>query len=115
MPFVFLLIFALLNFQAVWPEADWLDWHVGLVAPWAMVLGFWLVADWRTRQFCRRLARSPEDYAWLWRHYVQQRRRLTILLTACYLAVLYGLGWGYFAQQCTKEMRVAMLTSGTTV
>lgn len=110
MPFVFLLIFALLSFQVAWPEADWLDWDVRLLAPWAMALGFWLLADWRTAQFCRQLAHSPGDYAWLWRRYLHQRRRQTLLLTGCYLAVLYGLGWGYLAQQCARDLGVPILT-----
>ncbi len=110
MPFVFLLIFALLSFQAAWPEADWLDWDLRLIAPWAMVLGFWLLADRRTTQFCRQVARSPGDHAWLWRRCEHQRRQLTLLLTGCYLAVLYGLGWGYLAKQCAKELGVTMLT-----
>jgi STE24 endopeptidase len=110
MPFVFLLLFALLSFQVAWPEADWLDWYFRLAAPWAMADGFWLLAVWRTHLFRRQLARNPGEYARLWRRYLQQRRRLTLLLTACYLGVLYGLGWGHLAQQWAADTGLAILT-----
>ena len=110
MPFVFLLIFALLNFQATWPEADWLNWYVRVLAPWAMALAFWLLAAWCTSLFCRRVARSIGGFGSLWRSYLHQRRRLMLALIVCYLAVLYGLGWGFVAQQCAREMGLTLLT-----
>jgi STE24 endopeptidase len=110
MPFLFLLLFALLSFQVTWPEADWLDWYFRVAAPWAMADGFWLLAVWRTHQFRRQLARHPGEYARLWRRYLHQRRRLTLLLTACYLGVLYGLGWGHLAQQWAADTGLAILT-----
>jgi STE24 endopeptidase len=115
MPFVFLLVFALVSFQGRWPDPPaWLGFGpgfcVGLFAPLAMVTCFWLLAAWRTQRFCRRLAAAPSEHAWLWRHYLNSRRRETLLLTACYLGVLFGLGWGFVGKEWAAEMNLTALT-----
>ena len=47
MPFVYLLVFALISFQTAWPPAAWLDPQVSLAAPWVLALVFWLLAGWQ--------------------------------------------------------------------
>jgi STE24 endopeptidase len=109
MPFVFLLVFALISFQAAWPTADWLDPYACLAAPWVLVLVCWLLAGWHARQFCRQLARHPSEHAWLWRRYVHTRRRQTLLATAGFLVLLFALGWGDFVRQGTQDTSLAAL------
>jgi Zn-dependent protease with chaperone function len=110
MPFVFLLVFALISFQASWPPAEWLDIDVSLAAPFALAFVCWLVAGCSAWQFRRQLARRPGEHAWLWRCHLRTRRRLTLLWTAAYLAVLFGLGWGWLAQECARVVGVPGLT-----
>ena len=96
MPFVFLLVFALISFQTVWPgppaeilsEPDWLSGYiyVSLLAPCAIVLGFWAISIWRVHRFDRQLARFPEEHGKLWRRFHRDNRRQILLLTACYSA-----------------------------
>ena len=120
MPFVFLLVFALISFQTVWPgppaeilsEPDWLSGYiyVSLLAPCAIVLGFWAISIWRVHRFDRQLARYPEEHGKLWRRFHRDNRRQILLLTACYLGVLFGLGWGFAAEACAKAWGVAWMT-----
>ncbi len=115
MPFVFLLVFALISFQARWPEPpQWFGscdgFWVGFLAPWTMVAVFGLLAGWRSHQFCSQLGRYSLDHATLWRRFLRSRRRQTLLLTACYLGILFGLGWGYVCVEWVKEMRLTALT-----
>src|SRR5437763_1253 len=112
MPFLFLLIFALLSVQGRWPEPPpWLGDYGALLAPWVMAACFWLLAVARTRRFCRQLLRHTEDYGLLWRQYQRGNRRQVLLLTACYLGALFGLGWGHIAQQCAAVQGLAALTA----
>jgi STE24 endopeptidase len=104
MPFVFLLVFALISFQGRWPEPpEWLDTGAALVAPWALAAIFWFLAAGLARRFCRQVARYPSDQGVLWRQFQRLKRRHLILLTACYLGVLFGLGSGYAAQVGARE------------
>jgi Zn-dependent protease with chaperone function len=114
MPFVFLLVFALISFQSRWPEPpDWLGrnagFYIGIGAPFALIALFALLTAWRTRRYCRQLKLFPSDHAWLWRSFIHSRRRQTTLLTACYLGILFGLGWGYAGQEWAAEMGVDSL------
>jgi Zn-dependent protease with chaperone function len=115
MPFVFLLVFALVSFQGRWPDPpQWfgpgVGFYLGLFAPLTMVTLFWLMAAWRTHQFCCRLSEHPTEHAWLWRRFLNIRRRQTLLLTACYLGVLFGLGWGFVGKEWASEMHLTALT-----
>jgi STE24 endopeptidase len=111
MPFVFLLVFALISFQGRWPEPPAvLSEPAAVLAPWALVLVFWLLAAWRTQQFCSGAALDHADHGALWRRFAQARRRQTLALTACYLGVLFGLGWGYVVKDYCDPRGLGALT-----
>jgi Zn-dependent protease with chaperone function len=110
MPFVFLLVFALISFQGRWPEADWLGFYGSLLAPWVLVSVFWVLAAWQTHRFTWQLVRHPAEHGLLWRQLLRDRRRLLLALTACYLGVLFGFGWGYVARECAEQLNVLPLT-----
>ncbi len=110
MPFVYLLVFALISFQGAWPDTTWLGFYGSLLAPWLMVVAFWLLAGWSSHRFRTALARQPAEHARLWNRLLRIRRRQALLLTTCYLVVLFGLGWGYAARECAETLRLASLT-----
>jgi Zn-dependent protease with chaperone function len=115
MPFVFLLIFALISFQGRWPDPPhWFGsatgFFIGICSPLAVIALAALVTLWRTRRYCTQLVRHPMEHAWLWRRFTHARRRHTLLLTVGYLAALFGLGWGYAGQEWAAEMGVLALT-----
>src|SRR4051794_17754917 len=100
MPFVFLLLFALLSFQGTWPEPpDWLGSEGALAAPAVLVALAWLLAGRRAHRFAAELARDPDCHADLWRDYLRGRRRHTFAVVVGYLAVLFYFGWGHAARE----------------
>src|ERR1043166_4796448 len=96
MPFVFLLLFALICLQSPWPEPP--EW---LTAPGcAMIVGTMVVASWLTawliaRVLAWQMARDPERRSSLLRSYGRWRRRHLIALLAAYFTCIYWLGWGH--------------------
>src|SRR5262249_36536887 len=119
MPFVFLLLFALVSFQSAWPappediirNRDWLTAYAygSLLIPVAMLAGFWAFSVWRVERFRGALMRRPEEHGKLWRQFHRDNRRQILLLTGCYLAVLFGAGWGWSVEACTRGWGVAWM------
>src|ERR1043166_9324410 len=106
MPFVFLLVFALISFQTAWPAipVDVRDEptftvyaYASLLAPVALLAGFWGVSMVRVERFQSLLARYPNEHSKLWRRFHRDNRRQILLLTGGYLAVLFGAAGGAFA------------------
>src|SRR5438876_10936872 len=95
MPFVFLLLFALICLQTQWPERpSWLTDEGCAMLVGTLVLASWLSAWLITKFLCWKMARHPEQRPSILRRYTRWRRHHFIVLLAAYLVVLYGLGWG---------------------
>jgi STE24 endopeptidase len=111
MPFVYLLVFALISFQGgAWPtRPEWLDAYGIALAPWTMAAVFCLLSAWRVHYICRQLGRQTANHGLMWRRYQRGNRRQVLLLTACYLSVLY-LGWGQLVQNAGRAMELTALT-----
>src|SRR6516225_6682347 len=119
MPFVFLLVFALISFQTVWPEPPSVVRGepsitvyslVSVLAPWLTVIVFVALSAWRVHKVNGLLARHPEEHSQIWRQFHRGNRRQILLLTACYVGVLYALGWGWATQECAKAWGMAWMT-----
>lgn len=111
MPFVFLLLFALLSLQTKWPEPPpGLDAAGSLLLAVGLLVGSWLVAGWRTALLCRQLDREPLQYACLWQRFSRFRRKHLTALAACYLIILFGLGWGHAARQLSDASGLIALS-----
>lgn len=95
MPFVFLLMFALVCLQTQWPRPPaWLT-----PAGCAMLVGTlaatsWLTAGLIAKVLSWQMTRQPERRSPILRRYNQCRRYHFIALLAAYLGLLYLLGWG---------------------
>ena len=104
MPFVFLLLFALICLQSPWPEPP--DW---LTAPGcAMIVGTIMLASWLTawlisRVLAWQMIRDPDRRIGILRGYGRWRRWHLIGLLAAYLASLYWLGWGHVVIDAWKS------------
>src|SRR5262245_42524892 len=72
------------------------DSALGTAAVLAALAASAAYLSWTTR---RRLARSPERYAEIALRFGRGRHRHTLLLAGAYVAILYGLGWGWAVQQ----------------
>ena len=96
MPFIYLLLFALVCLQTTWPaQPDWLLTGAGsVILAGAIVILSWLIADLISRGLTRQMTRHPEQRGSLLRSYGRWRRRHFIGLLLSYLACLYLLGWG---------------------
>ena len=95
MPFIFLLLFALVCLQTHWPDPpSWLtDQGCGMIVA-TMALASWLGAGLIAQALCWQMTRYPEQRTSILRRYAQWRRRHFIALLGAYLASLYLLGWG---------------------
>jgi Zn-dependent protease with chaperone function len=99
MPFVYLLLFALLILQPKWPEPPpWLDPVTAALLPWALAVGAWLAATRRAHRFARRLALHPHEHGGLWVVFCRHRRRHFLLVTTGFVLLLYFFGWGFVAR-----------------
>jgi STE24 endopeptidase len=95
MPFVFLLLFALICLQPSWPR--WFDWpSTGGCAILAgtLVAASWLSAGLMARTLAWQMARAPEWRGTLMRRYHRFRRWHFIGLLVAYIALLYPLAMG---------------------
>lgn len=104
MPFIYLLLFALICLQTQWPSRpDWLT-SVGC----AMLVGTLMLASWLSAGLIGevlgwQLTRHPEQRSLVLRRYNRWRRFHFIALLAIYLAVLYLLGWGHVLADFLKD------------
>jgi hypothetical protein len=88
MPFIFLLLFALvcLQSQSGWPEPpSWLEPQGCALIAGTMVLTSWLSADLIARALAWQMIRQPELRASLLRRYTRWRRNHLIGLLITYL------------------------------
>lgn len=95
MPFVFLLLFALVCLQNSWSR--WFEWPPP--AGCAILVGTIVVTSWLSawliaKTLAWQLVRHPEQRSFLLRRYGRWRRWHFITLLTAFLAALYVLGWG---------------------
>lgn len=112
MPFVFLLLFALVCLQTSWPK--WFDWPTPagcgilvvtlIVASW---LSAWLISETLSWQ----ITRHPEQRGPILRRYSRCRRWHFYGLLVAYVGVLYILGWGNVLVEWWVEWVPAFLKS----
>jgi Zn-dependent protease with chaperone function len=104
MPFIFLLLFALVCLQTYWPERPaWLTNQGCAMIVGTMVLASWLSAGLIAKVLIWRMTRNPEQRSAVLRRYAHWRRHHFIGLLAAYLASLYLLGWGSVLIDFWKE------------
>ena len=96
MPFIFLLLFALILLQTHWPEQpSWLTPEGCAILVGTIVLTSWLTAGLIAKTLCWQMTRQPEQRFNLVRRYARWRRNHFIALLAAYLIALFYLGWGH--------------------
>jgi STE24 endopeptidase len=99
MPFIFLLLFALILLQTHWPEPpSWLTAEGCAILVGTIVLTSWLSAGLIAEAVAWQMTRHPEHRSNLLRRYSRWRRNHFILLLTAYLIALYYLGWGHVLQ-----------------
>src|SRR5262245_23673332 len=95
MPFVFLLLFALVCLQS---QTDWPEPPAGLsdescaVLVAGLILASWFAAEFIAKVLCWQLLRHPEQRSAALRRYTRWRRYHFIGLLAAYLGLLYLCG-----------------------
>lgn len=95
MPFIYLLLFALICLQAQWPaRPEWLTDEGCAMLVGTMVLASWLSAGLIGEFLGWQMTRHPEQRSSLLRRYTRWRRYHFIALLTGYLGALYWLGWG---------------------
>lgn len=95
MPFIFLLLFALVLLQTQPPKPpDWLTAEGCAILVGTMVLTSWLTAGLIAKTLCWQMNRHPDERSKIMRRYSRWRRNHFIVLVAAYLTLLYLLGWG---------------------
>src|SRR5438132_4325051 len=97
MPFVYLLLFALICLQPshTWPAPPpWLTSEGCGILVLTMILTSWLTAGLITQATCWQMTRHPEQRGVHLRRYARWRRNHFIILLAAFMALLYYLGWG---------------------
>lgn len=96
MPFIFLLLFALICLGSPWPEPRaGLTEQGCLILVGTMMLTSWLVAGLIAKALAWHLHRQTEPRLMIIRRYTRWRRYHFIALLAIYLASLYLFGWGF--------------------
>jgi STE24 endopeptidase len=96
MPFIFLLLFALICLGSPWPAPRaGLTEQGCLILVGTMMLASWLLAGLIAKALAWHLQRQTEPRSTLLRRYVRWRRYHFIGLLAIYLASLYVFGWGH--------------------
>lgn len=95
MPFVYLLLFALVCLQTHWPAPpDWLTDEGCAILMGAIVVISWLTAEVIGKFLAWQMARHPEQRGSLLRRYGRMRRWHFIGLLLAFVGALYLLGWG---------------------
>lgn len=106
MPFIFLLLFALVCLQTQWPAIpDWLTPEGCAMLVGTMVLTSWLSAWLIACALAGQMLQHPDQRGPLLRRYGRWRRYHFIALLLVYLGTLYPLGWGqvfhdWWAEAC---------------
>jgi STE24 endopeptidase len=96
MPFIFLLLFALILLQTHWPEPpSWLTAEGCAILVGTIVLTSWLSAGVIARALGAQMTLHPEQRSSLLRRYARWRRNHFIVLLAAYFIALFYLGWGH--------------------
>ena len=104
MPFIFLLLFALILLQTHWPEPpSWLTPAGCAILVGTIVLTSWLTAGLIAKALCWQMTRHPEQRYSLLRRYSRWRRNHFIVLLVAYLIALYFLGWGSVLHEFMDE------------
>jgi Zn-dependent protease with chaperone function len=103
MPFVFLLLFALICLQSSWPECDRLTPQQSGMFLGAMLLVSWLTAEIIALAFSWQIVRHPERRSSLLRGSLRWRKYHFIGLLVGYLGGLYLLGWGFLLFTAMNE------------
>lgn len=112
MPFIYLLLFALVCLQTTWPALpDWLTPTGCAYLAWAIVIISWLTAAVMGRFLAWELVRHPERRGALLRRYNRWRRWHFTGLLIAFLACLYLLGWGSVLTGFWEERTPALLHS----
>src|SRR5262245_38357585 len=95
MPFVFLLLFALICLQQSWP--NWFQWPDAAgcaILAVTLVVASWCSAWLIGKTLAWQMKRSPDRRGTLMRRFHRWKRWHFILLLIAYLALLYLLAWG---------------------
>lgn len=96
MPFIYLLLFALICLQTQWPEPITGLTHEGsAILVGTIVLTSWLTAGLIAQVLSWQLTRHPEHRSIILRRYSRLRRYHFVGLLMAYLVSLYTLGWGH--------------------
>jgi STE24 endopeptidase len=96
MPFVLLLLLALINLQTRWPEPPyWLGPLGSFLSTLGGIALFWLMGSLRTGKYCRRIREDAgQRRSWVRLFHIRQKHYF-LLLACFFLASLYLLGWGW--------------------
>lgn len=95
MPFIFLLLFALVCLQTSWPRLfDWPSPAACAILVGTIVATSWLTAWLIAKTLAWQMTRHPEQRGALLRRYARWRRWHFIALLSAFVAALYLLGWG---------------------
>ena len=107
MPFLLLLLFALICLQGRWPDPPaGMAPRDSVLAMAGVIFVFWLLAWGIALAYQWRLARDPARPHALLRRFGKWRRMHTFGLIFAYLGTLYYLGWGKFlADLCFREVQ----------
>ena len=111
MPFIFLLLFALVCLQTKWEPVSWPEPAGCAILVGTIVLTSWLVAGVIAKALSWQMARHPEQRSALLRRYARCRRWHFIGLLFAYLVSLYLLGWGNVLSDFWKEWTPTFLYS----
>jgi hypothetical protein len=95
MPFIYLLLFALVCLQTTWPAPpDWLTAEGSAILIGTVMVTSWLTAAVIGKGLAWQMMRHPEQRSSLLRRYGRLRRWHFIGLLLGYVVCLYLLGWG---------------------
>lgn len=107
MPFIFLLLFALICLQTQWPALpSWLTGEGCCILVGTMVVASWLAAWVIAWPIAWQMKREPDHRAFLLGRYIRLRRYHFIGLLSVYLISLYLLGWGRLFKNYWGELIV---------
>jgi STE24 endopeptidase len=105
MPFLLLLVVALVGMQQKWPAPpleDWPDWASALLT-WGGLAALLLWAHVLTRRVKAALERDPGQRSPLMKYFHRQRRHQAMAMLVFFVAALF-LGWGHAAYQVFESI-----------
>lgn len=104
MPFLFLLLFALVSLQGKWPQnPGWLAPLGSLLLVWSIPLLSWLLASLLARFYAWEVIQNPGSRHTLNRQFLRWKRWHFFGMLGCYLGALYGLGWAHLLKLLWAE------------